>query len=94
MQEENGRREVSGAKRSSKEAGQGGEMLSRLGQIVTKIGICKKNNLWCSYFTQKCVKETIFHFFLHKWLANLHGFAIICNLPVAQTFKVMQSKIC
>ena len=42
VQEENGRREVSGAERSSKEAGQGGEMLSRLGQIVTKIGICKK----------------------------------------------------
>ena len=33
-------------------------------------------------------------FFLHKWFENLHGFANICKLPVAKTFKVMQSKIC
>ena len=32
--------------------------------------------------------------FLHKCLANLHGFENICKLSVAQTFKVMQSKIC
>ena len=32
-------------------------------------------------------------FFLHKWLANLHGFGNICKLSVAQNFKVMQSKI-
>ena len=30
--------------------------------------------------------------FWHKWLANLHGFANICRLSVAQTFKVMQYK--
>ena len=94
MQEENGRREVSGAKRSSKEAGQGGEMLSRLGQIVTKIGICKKKQSVVKLFYPKMCEGNNFSFFLHKWLANLHGFAIICNLPVAQTFKVMQSKIC
>ena len=33
-------------------------------------------------------------FCLHKWLANLHGFANFCKLSVAQTFKVMQYKIC
>ena len=27
------------------------------------------------------------------FIANLNGFAIICKLPVAQNFKVMQSKI-
>ena len=53
-----------------------------------------KNNLWWSYFTQKFVKETIFKIFLYKWLANLHGFANICKLPKAQTFKVMQYQIC
>ena len=31
--------------------------------------------------------------FLHKWLAYLHGFANFCKLSVAQTFRVMQSKI-
>ena len=29
----------------------------------------------------------------HNWLANLHGFANICKLPVSNTFKDMQSKI-
>ena len=32
-------------------------------------------------------------FFWHNWLANLHGFANICKLPVSNTFKDMQSKI-
>ena len=31
---------------------------------------------------------------LHKWHADLHGFANFCKLPVAHTFKVVQSKIC
>ena len=31
-------------------------------------------------------------FFWHNWLANLHGFANICKLPVSNTFKDMQSK--
>ena len=39
-------------------------------------------------------KKTKKNIFLHKWLANLHGFANISKLSVAQTFKVMQSKIC
>ena len=30
--------------------------------------------------------------FGHNWLANLHGFANICKLPVSNTFKDMQSK--
>ena len=30
---------------------------------------------------------------MHKWLENLHGFANICKLPVAYTFKYMFSKI-
>ena len=29
-------------------------------------------------------------FFWHNWLANLHGFANICKLPVSNTFKDMQ----
>ena len=32
-------------------------------------------------------------FFWHNWLANLHGFANICKLPVSNTFKDMQLKI-
>ena len=31
-------------------------------------------------------------FWGHNWLANLHGFANICKLPVSNTFKDMQSK--
>ena len=31
--------------------------------------------------------------FWHNWLANLHGFANICKLPVSNTFKDMHSKI-
>ena len=30
--------------------------------------------------------------FGHNWLANLHGFANICKLPVSNTFKDMHSK--
>ena len=49
--------------------------------------------MWWSHFTKKVWKKTK-KYFLHKWLANLHGFANICKLSVAQTFEVMQSKIC
>ena len=35
----------------------------------------------------------VFFKFWHNWLANLHGFAKICKLPVSNTFKDMQSKI-
>ena len=38
-------------------------------------------------------KYTVCGFFGHNWLANLHGFANICKLPVSNTFKDMQSKI-
>ena len=31
--------------------------------------------------------------FGHNWLANLHGFANTCKLPVSNTFKDMQSKM-
>ena len=37
--------------------------------------------------------ERHFFYFWHNWLANLHGFANICKLPVSNTFEDMQSKI-
>ena len=55
-----------------------------------KIG--KKQSVVKLFYPKICKRNT-FLIFLHKWLANLHGFANICKLPVAQTFKVMQSKI-
>ena len=67
-------------------------MCIRLGQIVTKIGNWKKLFLMKLFYPQIC--EGNIFLLLHKWLENLHGFANICKLPVAQTFKVMESKIC
>ena len=63
---------------------------SRLGQIVSKIGNWKKTNLWLNYFTQKCVKETIFYMFWHKysWLQICMDLRNICKLHLAQTSKI------
>ena len=38
-------------------------------------------------------KDIFKKIFWHNWLADLHGFANICKLPVSITFKDMQSKI-
>ena len=59
----------------------------------------KLSKIWnwkkaCGNFNKKVMKITIFVIFLHKLLAKLHGFANICKLPVAHSFKGMQSKIC
>ena len=51
--------------------------------------------LWSSHFTKKNYLEIfLILLLLHKWHADLHGFANFCKLPIAHTFKVKQSKIC
>ena len=68
-------------------------MYSRLGQFVSKIGNWKKIQFVVKSFHQKKLVVHFFKFFLHKWHADLHGFANFCKLPVAHTLKVMQTKI-
>ena len=61
--------------------------------------ICIKNLKWknkqfvVNSFYQNKWKGILKIFFCHNWLANLHGFANICKLPVSNTFKNMHSKI-
>ena len=37
----------------------------------------------------KKIEWYFLNLFCHSWLANLHGFANICKLPVSHTFKDM-----
>ena len=54
---------------------------------IEKYSVCGKLIL------PKKWKGIFLNFFWHNWLANLHGFANICKLPVSNTFKDMQSKM-
>ena len=55
-------------------------LYSRLGQIVSKIGKWKI----CGEVIPKNLYKKLFFYFLHKWLANLHGFVNICFYKVAK----------
>ena len=65
-------------------------LFSRLGQFVSKFEIEKYTVCGKLILPKKGISKI---FFGHNWLANLHGFANICKLPVSNTFKDMQSKI-
>ena len=48
---------------------------------------------WVKLYQKFEIEKYTVNSFYHNWLANLHGFANVCKLPISNTFKDMQSKI-
>ena len=65
----------------------------KAGSICIKIWNWKIHSLWKTHFTKTNWKAFFYFFFGRNWLANMHGFANICKLPVFNTFKNKHSKI-
>ena len=53
---------------------------------IEKYTVCGK------VISSKKLVRNLKKIFLHKWHADLHGFANFCKLPVAHTSKMVQSK--
>ena len=67
--------------------------VEQAGSICIKNQKLKKIQFVVKSFHPKNNLEIFLNQFLHKRLADLHGFANLCKLPVSHTFKVVQFKI-
>ena len=58
--------------------------------IVGWVNLYQKYTVCGKLILPKNMERHFFIFFWHNWLANMHGFANICKLPVSNNFKDMQ----